>query len=151
MAICDCKAETSRTITHLEGRDGKRLPAPITVCPSCHPGEFESVVDPSDKKLWPNWIANPEEYDTLVYEDGERVPKIKDWAKGEFEQLVMDGPVAKAEESNGVEARRAWAREHNKRGPLTKSEVEFRVNYFRRQFEEAERAASAEAAGLIIP
>ncbi len=149
MTTCTCGAEASRTIVHFEGPDGKPLPASYTTCQACRPDEFHSL---ERLELTPNWVANPGEYDTLDFTDtGERVPIIKDWAKGEFENLVAEGPVAKAEEADAIEKKRAFARERNKRGPLTKDEIDFRVNHFRQQFAENDRIMSAEAAGIIIP
>ena len=115
MARCrSCGAETPRVITHFESPDGSKLQEPRDSCPECHPEEFES-----NKKLElvPNWVANPQEYDTLEFEDGERVPIIKDWAKGEFENLVAEGPVAQSEYADAVERKRAFARERNQTTP----------------------------------
>lgn len=148
MARCrSCRAETSRVVTHFVGPDGSKLKEPRDSCPQCRPEEFRSL---EKLELTPNWIANPEEYDTLEFEDGERVPIVKDWAKGEFEQRVVEGPVAKSEYADAVERKRAFARERNQR-PLTPAEVEARVNGIRAQFEQVERMMSARAAGIILP
>ena len=109
----------------------------------CHPEEFESL---ERLELTPNWVANPEEYDTLEFEDGERVPKIKDWAKGEFENLIVDAPVAKSEEAVAIEQKRQFARERNK-SPLTQDQINWRLNHFREQFRLAEQAMD----GVLIP
>ena len=151
MALCrSCNSESARVITHFEGPDGQPLAEPRDACPQCRPEEFDLLLDPSDRRFWPNWLANPQEYDTLEFEDGERVPVIKDWARGEFEQRVAEGPVAKAEEAEVIERKRAFARERNKT-PLTRAYIEARVNGFRAQFELAERMMNAEAAGVVLP
>ena len=123
MATCrNCGAETPRVITHFTDQSGNPLPEPCDECPGCHPNM--PAVQPK-LELTPNWIANPGEYDTLAYDDGEYVPIIKDWARGEFEQLIVDGPVAKAEEVEAIERKRAFARERN-RFPLTADQIEQR-------------------------
>lgn len=148
MARCgSCGAETSRVLTHFEGPDGKPLKEPRDSCPQCKADEFPEFR--ARLELVPNWIANPHEYDTLEFEDGERVPIVKDWAKGEFEELVAEGPVARAEEQDAIERKRAFARERNL-SPLTPEEIEQRKRYFREQFEHVERVMGAEAAGLVF-
>ena len=148
MARCgNCGADTPRVVTHFEGPDGSKLREPRDSCPQCHPEAFDSL---EKLELVPSWVANPQEYDTLEFEDGERVPIVKDWAKGEFEQRVAEGPVAQSEYADALERKRAFARERNQR-PLTEAEVEARVGGFRAQFEQVERMMGAQAAGIILP
>jgi hypothetical protein len=126
---------------------GVPLPEPKDECSQCHP-----ELPPREPKLElvPNWEANPEEYDTLVYEDGERVPCIKDWAKGEFERRVAEGPVAKSEEAEQIERKRAFARERSQH-PMTEGEVQRVKDYVRGQMELVDRMMGAQAAGLVLP
>lgn len=147
MATCrNCAAETSRHITHFEGPDGSKLKEPRDSCPERHPEEFDLL---EKLELVPNHEANPNEYDTLEFEDGERVPIVKDWARGECEQRVIAGPVAQSEHAAAVQRKRAFARERNKQ-PLTPAEIETRVPGFRAQFEQVERMMGAQAVGIIV-
>jgi len=143
-----CGAENpSRLIIIYTDKSGVPLREPKDECSACHP---ELPSNEPTLEFTPYHVAYPEHYDTLEFEDGERVPIVKDWAKGEFEQLVADAPVAKAEEQEAIARKREFARERNLR-PLTPAEIEARVSGFRAQFEMAERLMGAEAAGLILP
>ena len=149
MARCrSCGAENpSRLVILFTDKSGVSLKEPVDQCSACHP----ELSSPEPKlELTPNWVANPQEYDTLEFEDGERIPIVKDWAKGEFENRVAEGPVAQSEMADAIERKRAFARERNKT-PLTPAEIEARVNGFRAQFEQAERLMGAQAAGIILP
>lgn len=153
MAICDCGNETGRLKVHLETPDGKPLPKgeKYSTCPRCKPEQFDRFMLAVDKRFWANWEVNPQEYDTLEYiEDGERVPIIKDWAKGEFEQQLIDAPEAAREEAQEIEKKRAFARERNKI-PMTPEQVQRTVTYYREQMEEVERVMRAEQSGLVLP
>ena len=149
MATCrTCGAESpSRLTIHFTAPDGTPLPEPRDECSQCNP---QLPAAEPKLELTPNWVANPQEYDTLEFEDGERVPIVKDWAKGEFEQRVAEGPVAQSEYADAVERKRAFARERNQR-PLTPAEIEARVNGFRAQFEQVEQMMGAQAAGIVLP
>lgn len=149
MQTCrNCGAENPSHLITTFTEGGNPLKVPLDRCSQCDPSL--ATVQPK-LELVPNWVANPEEYDTLEYvEDGERVPIIKDWARGEFEQRIVDAPVASSELEKAKEAKRAFARERNKR-PMTEAEVQRTVNAVREQFEMATRVMGAEAAGVILP
>jgi hypothetical protein len=152
MAICDCGNETGRLKVHLETPDGKPLPpgSRYTTCPKCKPEQFDRFMVAADKRFWANWEVNPNEYDTLEYvDDGERVPIIKDWAKGEFENEIVNAPESAREEAIAIEKKRAFARERNKQ-PMTQEQIQRTVDYYRQQFEEVERVMRAEQAGLVL-
>jgi hypothetical protein len=153
MAICDCGNETGRLKVHLETPDGRPLPPgeKYSTCPKCKPEDFDRFMVAADKRFWANWEVNPNEYDTLVYvEDGERVPIIKDWAKGEFEQEIIDAPEAAREEAILIEKKRAFARERNKQ-PLTAEQAKRTADYYRAQIEDVERMMRAQESGLVLP
>ena len=142
-----CGAENpSRLITTFT-KGGVTLPEPRDECSECHP-----ELPPKEPKLElvPNWKANPEEYDTLAYEDGERVPCIKDWARGEFEQRIAEGPVAKSEEAEAIERKREFARERNTQ-PMSEADVQKVKDYIRDQMTLVERMMGAQAAGVVLP
>ena len=119
---------------------------PRDECSQCSPG----LVPEPKLELVPYWEAFPEQYDTLAYDDGERVPCIKDWARGEFEQRVAEGPEAKKEEAEATERKRAFARERNKT-PMTEEEVQKVKDYIRNEMQVVERMMGAQAAGLVLP
>jgi hypothetical protein len=152
MAICgNCGAETSRLRTHFENPEGKALRKLCDSCPCCHPEEFiEQFLDPSERRFHLAHEVNPNEYDTLIYDDGEVVPCVKDWARGEFEQRLIDAPEAAREEQDEIERKRKFARARNQR-PLTSAEIEARVTHFRQAFAEADQLMRAQEAGLILP
>jgi hypothetical protein len=152
MAICgNCGAETSRLRTHFENPEGKALRESRDSCPHCHPEEFvEQFLDPSERRFHLAHEVNPNEYDTLIYDDGEVVPCVKDWARGEFEQRLIDAPEAAHEQQELVDRKREFARERNQRS-LTPEEIESRVSYFRQAFAEADQLMRAQEAGLILP
>jgi hypothetical protein len=148
MALCrNCGAETPRVTTYFTDQSGNTLPEPRDECPGCHP---EMPVLEPKLELTPYHVAHPDQYDTLAYDDGEYVPIVKDWARGEFEQLVATGPVAQSEEDEAIERKRAFARERD-RFPLTEGQIQQRKDYIRDQMEQVERMMSAEAAGLVLP
>lgn len=152
MAICgSCGAETSRIHFHTQSPDGKPLPKPYDTCPYCRPEEFEErFLSPSDRRFHMEWETDPNKYDTLIYDDGEVVPKIKDWAKGECEQEIIDAPEQQKEIDAAIERKRAFARERNKR-PMSQEEINRTVNLVRSQMEESDRAVRAMDAGLVLP
>ena len=153
MAKCgSCGADTPRIKTHFEGRDGRPLKSPVDSCPQCHPEEFVDTpfIMPSDMRFHMAWETNPEQYDTLCYDDGERVPCIKDWAKGEFEQLIVDAPEATREEEEAKNKKRAFARERNSHGPMTPEQIKKVQDFYQAKFDEDEKINRAVDAGLIL-
>ena len=151
MAVCDCGNETARLKVHTQNPDGQKADKPYTTCPRCRPEDFDRFMVAADKRFWANWEVNPHEYDTLEYvEDGERVPIIKDWAKGEFEQEIINAPEAAKEEALAADRKRAFARERNKL-PMTQGQIQRTVDYYRSQMEEVERVMRASEVGLVLP
>jgi hypothetical protein len=112
------------------------------------PGDSDfsgAAMVPSDKKMWPDWVANPHLYkkrgDALV---------ATDECKADLQEEVMGSPVADAETSVAIAKKRAFARERNVR-PLTQVEIDDRVRIFREQAEEQKIYQAAEDAGLVLP
>ena len=148
MPLCrTCNSESPRVVTHFESHDGQPLAVPRDECSNC------SRLAPREGKLelTPYWEAFPNDYDTLEFTDtGERIPCVKDHAKGEFEQRVAEGPVAMSELEQQKEAKRAFARERNQY-PMPPEQVQRVVANVREQFEMATRCMDAVEAGIILP
>ena len=102
-------------------------------------------MDPSDKKMWPDWVVNPKGYkkvgDTLVATDETRA---------DLQAEVLSTKDADAELAAAIEKKRQFAREKNLR-PLTQVEIDNRVRVFREQYDEQKIYQAARDAGLVLP
>ena|ERR1017187_519927 len=121
----------------------------VEKCNQCaEPGDADlmgAVMDPSDKKMWPDWIVNPKGYkkvgDTLV---------ATDETKSDLQAEVDCTKDADAILASAIEKKRQFARDKNIR-PLSQVEIDARVLIFRDQYEEQKIYQSARDAGLVLP
>jgi hypothetical protein len=145
MAHCgNCgRDDAARVVTtFLNGAEAEK-------CNLCaKPGDSDftgKVMDPSDKKMWPDWIVNPKGYkqrgDTLV---------ATDETLADLEAEVSSTKEADAELAEAVRKKREFVA-HRNQIPLTQAEIDARVEEFRRQREEVEKLARFQESGLVLP